>query len=342
MARIRNGSVQILVGTQLRVQVDIQRRFAQCAERVRASARLTHSADDPEGCRFAREELDRLLKGEHGERAGRHSVAQAVIGDVAEKPWVASQSASIKHLDELAPAVGGYFKSQDATALVASYGPSMANLRIELQGVPRTPPDQMAIQPAWSPSGKTLAYSGMPARGEPTAEEMVSALRQRRIWALSGMVDNERPRTLTDDPSYRDEWPQWSADGQPLPRRLRALVSSRLRPVEVHRLDARSLVLRPEAGFLHGLADPLFRGPDQPLTLGQHIALSGMTVEITELGPDQRPAEAVFRFDVPLEDKSLRWLQWRDGRFEPFIPPPVGQRVTLPGGKFGLRGFRST
>ena len=35
-------------------------------------------------------------------------------------------------------------------------------------------------------------------------------------------------------------------------------------------------------------------------------------------------AAHVFRFDVPLENKSLRWLQWRDGRFETFVPPPIG------------------
>ncbi|HOW71451.1 MAG TPA: hypothetical protein PKY77_12680 [Phycisphaerae bacterium] len=134
---------------------------------------------------------------------------------------------------------------------------------------------------------------------------------------------------------------KWSADGQPLPRRLRALTSSRLQPVEVQRLDEQTLTLRPKAGFLNGLADPLVRGPDRPLAVGQRIELSGMTVEITQLGPDQRPTEALFRFHVPLEDKSLRWLQWRDGRFETFIPPPVGRKVRLPGGRFGLHGFRA-
>ena len=90
------------------------------------------------------------------------------------------------------------------------------------------------------------------------------------------------------------------------------------------------------------MADALVRGPDQPLTRGQQIELDGMTVKITEIGAEQRPTEAVFRFDVPLEDGSLRWLQWRDGRYEPFIPPPVGQSVTLPGGKLGLHGFQGT
>lgn len=183
------------------------------------------------------------------------------------------------------------------------------------------------------------------------------AMPVRAAWFMGppGLVDQLRPAEPMD-PSIASQTlivvnpPEalvlmesilkWSADGQPLPRRLRALVSSRLRTVEVRRLDERTLVLRPEAGFMHGLADPLVRGPDQPLTLGQQITLPGMAVEITEIGPERRPTEAVFRFDVPLEDKSLRWLQWRDGRFELFIPPPVGQRVTLPGGKFGLRGFR--
>lgn len=133
----------------------------------------------------------------------------------------------------------------------------------------------------------------------------------------------------------------WAADGDPLPRRIRVLMSSRLQPVEVYRPDERTLVLRPEAGFLRGLADRLLRGPDRPLRLGERIELAGMTVEITEMRPDGRPAEAAFRFAVPLEDPSLRWLQWRDGRYVPFVPPPVGDRVKLPGGKLGLHGFQS-
>jgi hypothetical protein len=32
---------------------------------------------------------------------------------------------------------------------------------------------------------------------------------------------------------------------------------------------------------------------------------------------------------VPLEDPSLRWLQWKDNEFVPFAPPVVGQVVKL-------------
>lgn len=53
--------------------------------------------------------------------------------------------------------------------------------------------------------------------------------------------------------------------------------------------------------------------------------------------PDGRPFTVRFRFAVPLEDPSLRWLQWKDNRFIPFTPPAVGQTVTLPGPRGGLR-----
>jgi hypothetical protein len=133
----------------------------------------------------------------------------------------------------------------------------------------------------------------------------------------------------------------WAAEGHPMPRHMRILCSSYLRPVEVYRPDARTLVVRPDAGFLSGLVDPLFRSPDRPLSLGQRIELTGMTVEITALMPDRHPAEAAFRFSVPLEDASLRWLQWRDGRYVPFVPPAIGQHLVLPGGKIGVHGLRS-
>ena len=54
-----------------------------------------------------------------------------------------------------------------------------------------------------------------------------------------------------------------------------------------------------------------------------------MTVTITSLTADGRPAEATFRFDVPLESPSLLWLCFRGGGFEPFTPPAVGQEAEI-------------
>jgi hypothetical protein len=75
--------------------------------------------------------------------------------------------------------------------------------------------------------------------------------------------------------------------------------------------------------------DRLFRTERRALVLGEHVKLSGMTVEITALTADGRPAEAVFQFDEPLESHLLRWLCFRGNRFEPFMPPSVGQEVTI-------------
>ena len=55
-----------------------------------------------------------------------------------------------------------------------------------------------------------------------------------------------------------------------------------------------------------------------------------MTAEITGLSAASDPTEVAFHFDVPLEDASLRWLQYKDGEFVPFVPPRVGITVELP------------
>jgi len=68
--------------------------------------------------------------------------------------------------------------------------------------------------------------------------------------------------------------------------------------------------------------------------------LTGMTVEVTELIADGRPAEAAFRFDTPLEDRSLRWLEWIEGRFRPWSPPPIGETVELRPDPSGVEWLR--
>ena len=46
-----------------------------------------------------------------------------------------------------------------------------------------------------------------------------------------------------------------------------------------------------------------------PMTVGQRVGLMGVTVEITAVTNDGRPAEAAFRFTFSLEDPLLRWLR---------------------------------
>lgn len=122
---------------------------------------------------------------------------------------------------------------------------------------------------------------------------------------------------------------KWEACDEPVPRHFRVLTSSLFRPVKVHRPDEKTLLVRPEYGYYAWVGDQIFRSPKHPMLLGQRVELTGMTVEITELTPDGRPYEAAFTFDVPLEDPSLRWLQFKDGAFVPFTPPAIGQTIEL-------------
>lgn len=117
-------------------------------------------------------------------------------------------------------------------------------------------------------------------------------------------------------------------EGTPVPRRVRALAPGLAR-VALDRPDQRTLVIRPAGGYLANKLDRLLRAKDRPLALRQRVELSGMTASVTALTADGRPAEVRFEFAVPLEDPSLRWLQWTGRDFVPFTPPAVGDRIEL-------------
>lgn len=119
-----------------------------------------------------------------------------------------------------------------------------------------------------------------------------------------------------------------AARGEPLPR-LRWLATGE-RAVTLERTDARTLLVRPDGGFLRFVSEQLLVSPDHPPPLGARVRLSDVEIEVTAVEPDGRPAEARARFDRPLEDPSLRWFVWRDNAYRPWTPPPVGARVTLP------------
>ncbi len=129
------------------------------------------------------------------------------------------------------------------------------------------------------------------------------------------------------------------------------VLGSGSRPLEIHRPDERTLLIRPAGGFLAPLGgsppgremaqvlfdqrcafrtlDRLYRD-HSPMTIGQRIKLLGVTAEITALTADGRPAEAAFRLGMKLETPLFRWLRWEDGEYVPFVLPAVGETLTLP------------
>lgn len=123
--------------------------------------------------------------------------------------------------------------------------------------------------------------------------------------------------------------------GFPAPARVRVLAPGVV-PLRIQRFDDRTLVIRPEGGFLVSPFDRVFRSASYPMQVGQSVALEGMTVEIMEVTVDGRPAQAAFRFSRPLEDTSLRWVQWEGVGYVPFELPGVGEVREIPaaGGLF--------
>ena len=116
------------------------------------------------------------------------------------------------------------------------------------------------------------------------------------------------------------------------PRRLRVL-SPGLEAVHILRPDSATLIVRPEGGFISSSFDNVFRGPAHPMVKGERVTLTGMTAEVIDLTDDGRPAGVQFRFAGRLEDRPWRWVQWEGNRYVPFVPPPVGGHVELPGSK---------
>jgi hypothetical protein len=117
--------------------------------------------------------------------------------------------------------------------------------------------------------------------------------------------------------------------GVPRPKAIYWLATSTTE-LSLKRIDAHRIVIRPAGGFLISSADLLFRSPRNPLKLGEQFQLGLLTIRVAEMTGDQRPAEAVAHFSVPLEDPALVWLRWAGTAYEPFSPPRVGKFTVLP------------
>jgi hypothetical protein len=120
-----------------------------------------------------------------------------------------------------------------------------------------------------------------------------------------------------------------SLSGKPVPRSFRVLSPMSGR-ITVTRSDTHTLIVRATKGFTDRILGRLFRSESDPMTAGQRIVLSGQTIEVSEVSSEGMPAETVFRFAVPLEDTSLKWLHWSGGMLRPWTPPAVGQTIEIP------------
>lgn len=136
--------------------------------------------------------------------------------------------------------------------------------------------------------------------------------------------------------------------GAAVPEAL-TLLANGLQALDITRLDAQTMRVRPVHGFLvpprtppnadnpklldlsYRLqqSDRAFRRRATDMPVGHRVVLGAVTVEIVSLTADGRPAEADFHFDAPLDDSKWIWLAWRGGRCTPWRPPEVGATVRL-------------
>jgi hypothetical protein len=116
----------------------------------------------------------------------------------------------------------------------------------------------------------------------------------------------------------------------PLPAHIRNL-SAGSKPTTVLRTGPQTLEITFHDGLL---SNPELR-PDRSRTLrmpaGTTVLLEGLHVEVLADLPDAGPTRARFTFDKPLEDPSFAFYRWAEREFVPFVPPPIGQQITLPG-----------
>lgn len=123
--------------------------------------------------------------------------------------------------------------------------------------------------------------------------------------------------------------PAFEYAGRARPARLRELATG-ITDLTLVREDERTLRVAAAGGYWPTLRERLVVGRDRRWVPGEVVDLPPTHMEITAVTDDGRAAEVRFTFDVPLEDDSLVWVHWVDGRFVPFPLPQVGERIEIP------------
>jgi len=140
---------------------------------------------------------------------------------------------------------------------------------------------------------------------------------------------------------------------EPLPASINYL-SSGFTPVHIERVDARTIIVTPEGGYtplpgpivddktgmvthvhlenVYRALDGFHYNPQNPMQVGQVVALSEVTVEVTDMTSDGRIAQAAFTFAHPLDDSRYVWLLWDEdtSTYERVQMPPVGETRVYP------------
>jgi hypothetical protein len=110
------------------------------------------------------------------------------------------------------------------------------------------------------------------------------------------------------------------ARGGPEPAKVRLLSVGSV-ALRARRLDPHTLELTYENGLLQSVPLWLYRDGAHPMKAGETVRLDGLSIVVTRVTADGRPAVATFAFEEPLDSPKLRWVVWHDDHYIPFSPP---------------------
>lgn len=117
------------------------------------------------------------------------------------------------------------------------------------------------------------------------------------------------------------------------PRRV-TLLSSMMTAAGIDRVDAHTLRITPDGGFLATTMDQMFRGEDATFERGQVLSTPDLDATVVALTEDGRPASAELRFHEPLDSGAYRFVFFERGELVDWAPPAVGRttrvEATLP------------
>jgi len=151
---------------------------------------------------------------------------------------------------------------------------------------------------------------------------------------IPGVAEDEKNRDLliVNHPlpmHVQDLLSQRIVDGQPLPRST-VILAPASTSLSISRPDSKSLLVHAEGGFFTNPSTRLGSSIEHPLHRGDLIALPTVDITVQQATADGRPIDVLYRFKVPLEDRSLHWICRQSGRFTSFEPPKVGEIRQLP------------
>jgi hypothetical protein len=118
--------------------------------------------------------------------------------------------------------------------------------------------------------------------------------------------------------------------GESAPRQLRTMATGAA-DMNIERVGERTLEVSLTRGLFPTTFSRYYRSASQPLLQGETVSLEGMTVTVMQLNEQGDPAVIRYRLDVPLEHRSLRWVRFRDGQYEPWPVIAVGGSEMIAG-----------